>query len=181
MVADKLNHRLLRVFRKDLGMTQTEAAHAVGVKVRAWQFWESGERQPKEAHLPEIARVLKKTPAELCIGFSETLQEQSILMLLEMGRILKSFDSQDDPDGYWDKLFHCHEATLKTLRAGGIIPIANPMIEDRSRLSTETEVSVENVNVDSAIEEFTNGEHDDEFDDDVPNVGRINPYEDDDE
>ena len=30
--------------RKAAGLTQTQAAGMVGVKLRAWQYWEAGER-----------------------------------------------------------------------------------------------------------------------------------------
>ncbi len=38
-------HEKLRELRLKAGLTQTQAAELVGITLRGWQYWESGERK----------------------------------------------------------------------------------------------------------------------------------------
>ena len=174
----KLNPRLLRVYRKALKLTQIEVAKSVGVNLSGYQRWEYGDRNPTDENLINLSRALKKTPAELCINFSEALQEEAMLTVIEIKNILDTFQGDDE---YYEKLFHYHEALLKTLKAGGILhkAIPNPLIGDRDRLDHTRPTQVE-INPDDAAAEFIDGLHDNEFDEDVSNPNNINPYEEDD-
>ena len=127
-----------------------------------------------------MAKMLKKTPAELCINFSEALQEEAMLTVIEIKNILDTFKHTDENGEYYVKLFHYHEALLKTLKAGGILHqvVPNPLIGDRDRLKN-SDVSIPNINPDDAAAEFINGDHDDDVDEDTPNSANINPYEED--
>lgn len=175
----KLNPRLLRVYRKALGLTQKEVADAVGVNLNGYQRWEYGERNPTDENLVALAEKLKKTPAELCINFSEALQEEAMLTVIEIKGILATFKGDEE---YYDKLFHYHEALLKTLKAGGILHkvIPNPFIADRDRLDNSIPTPKE-IDPDDAAAEFINGDHDNDLDEDTPNSANINPYEEDDD
>lgn len=173
----KINPRLLRVYRKALKMTQPQVAKAVGVKLSGYQRWEYGDRNPTEENLIALATALKKTPAELCVNFSEALQEEAMLTVIEIKNILDTFHGEDE---YYEKLFHYHEALLKTLKAGGILhkTIPNPLIADRGRVADAITPPSE-MDPDEVAAEFMNGDHDDDHDDDVPNPNNINPYEED--
>ncbi len=46
-------------------MTQAQAAKRLGVLDQQWQRWESGERNPRLAKIPEIAAAIDVTPEEL--------------------------------------------------------------------------------------------------------------------
>ena len=51
--------------REKAGMTQTEAAKALGVNQSAVSFWESGKTQPRSAQLPKIAKLYGVTVDDL--------------------------------------------------------------------------------------------------------------------
>ena len=51
----------LREIRKKSGLTQTQAAQQVGVTPRAYQYYESGEREPGVRTAIRIAKALKTT------------------------------------------------------------------------------------------------------------------------
>lgn len=51
--------------REKAGMTQNEAAKALGVSQSAVSFWESGKTQPRSAQLPKIAKLYGVTVDEL--------------------------------------------------------------------------------------------------------------------
>jgi len=48
----------LRKARKAKGLTQKEAARAVGVSVRTWMSWEYGVRTPSLKHACRVAELL---------------------------------------------------------------------------------------------------------------------------
>nr|DAH53891.1 MAG TPA: Helix-turn-helix XRE-family like protein [Caudoviricetes sp.] len=48
----------IRKAREEAGLTQAQAAEALGIKVQNWQAYEYGTREPKEDMLEKIARVL---------------------------------------------------------------------------------------------------------------------------
>lgn len=51
--------------REKAGMTQTEAAKALGVNQSAVSLWESCKTQPRSAQLPKIAKLYGVTVDEL--------------------------------------------------------------------------------------------------------------------
>ena len=51
--------------REKAGMTQTEAAKALGVNQSAVSLWESCKTQPRGAQLPKIAKLYGVTVDEL--------------------------------------------------------------------------------------------------------------------
>jgi DNA-binding transcriptional regulator YiaG len=53
--------------REELGLTQAVMARACGVKLRQWQKWEYGERNPSASavRLVEVMRELKKSGSKL--------------------------------------------------------------------------------------------------------------------
>lgn len=57
--------RAMRRVRERQGMTQAQAAKRLGVLDQQWQRWESGERNPRLAKIPEIAAAIDVTPEEL--------------------------------------------------------------------------------------------------------------------
>ena len=56
---------LLRSYRKDADLTQTELAEAIGVSRNAIQYWESGKGKPNAAKTEVLCRFLKIPPAML--------------------------------------------------------------------------------------------------------------------
>lgn len=51
--------------REKAGMTQTEAAKALGVNQSSVSLWESCKTQPRSAQLPKIAKLYGVTVDEL--------------------------------------------------------------------------------------------------------------------
>ena len=52
--------------RIESGLSQEQAAAAVGIKVQNWQKYEYGEREPKESMLEKIASALGVGIDKLC-------------------------------------------------------------------------------------------------------------------
>jgi DNA-binding helix-turn-helix protein len=52
--------------RIETGLSQEQAAAAVGIKVQNWQKYEYGEREPKESMLEKIASALGVGIDKLC-------------------------------------------------------------------------------------------------------------------
>jgi transcriptional regulator with XRE-family HTH domain len=58
----------IRKAREVAGLSQEQAAQAVGIKVQAWQKYEYGERNPKDDMLEKIATALN-TDIEMLTTF----------------------------------------------------------------------------------------------------------------
>jgi transcriptional regulator with XRE-family HTH domain len=58
----------IRKAREVAGLSQEQAAQAVGIKVQAWQKYEYGERNPKDDMLEKIAAALN-TDIEMLTTF----------------------------------------------------------------------------------------------------------------
>ena len=56
----------LKETREKKGLTQTEAAQAIGVSVEAYRRWENGGGNPSPENMEKLKKVL---------GLKETLQE----------------------------------------------------------------------------------------------------------
>jgi len=70
----------MRQIRKDRGLTQIRAAEQVGVPVRKWQRWESGEATPRDyfgSLLVVFPEAKEQVLAELFPNFMETSNEES--------------------------------------------------------------------------------------------------------
>lgn len=57
----------LRSFRKQKGLTQQQVADRLGITVRAYQNYESGDRTPNLEKSFELARILGITVDELSV------------------------------------------------------------------------------------------------------------------
>ena len=55
----------LKAWRIGQGLTQTEAAHAVGVTKQCWSLWESGARLPHSPHMRVIMKCCGVKPDQL--------------------------------------------------------------------------------------------------------------------
>lgn len=55
----------LRHWRLKRGFTQEKLAQRVGVTLRAYQAWESGESEPRLGHAIKLARILTCTVEDL--------------------------------------------------------------------------------------------------------------------
>jgi transcriptional regulator with XRE-family HTH domain len=62
---EALHERLARM-RLAAGLTQREAAQALGIKSPSVAQWESGRSRPDLERLPVLARIYKVTIEELC-------------------------------------------------------------------------------------------------------------------
>lgn len=49
----------LKTERERIGLTQTEIAKTVGISIRAYKMYESGERIPRVDVVKRIAKILK--------------------------------------------------------------------------------------------------------------------------
>ncbi len=78
---------MLKGFREDLCMTQTEVAQALGVTVNAVASWENARRIPNPINRAELKRIYKMPPeADLlsCIRmYSKEELVQIVMNLLE--------------------------------------------------------------------------------------------------
>lgn len=74
----KLVGRALRALRDRAGMTQPEAADAMGVTVAAWQNYEAGKRQWKPALLRDVLAAIGATPEELAMARAHMQDEPQI-------------------------------------------------------------------------------------------------------
>ena len=173
-----LNGRLVRILRKNLGLTQTQLAESIGVELKTIQNWESGAHQPQEKYLFPLGETLGVAPAELKLNFYQLLQEEAIITLYK----LKDSLLMVDPEEYTDHLYTYHDAVLKTLKVGGIDPsLAWKNQNAADNIANTQEISSDNntsdSDIDSYIDEFENGDHDDAVDGDTPKVSKIDPYE----
>lgn len=55
----------LRRARETRGLTQTEAARAVGVSLETIQNWEAARSEPKASQVRDLARAYDTTPGKL--------------------------------------------------------------------------------------------------------------------
>lgn len=70
-MTNALTGEQLRAIRRELGLTQEEAAHLIGCTVGSWNRWEKGEHRPSRLALQAIARLCAQR------GVSITLTELS--------------------------------------------------------------------------------------------------------
>lgn len=77
--------KIIRTYRKRLGLTQEEVAKRLGVTTPAVNKWENGSNQPDVLLLSPIARLLGITTDEL-LSFHQQLTEQ------EVGQFMKELD-----------------------------------------------------------------------------------------
>ena len=68
---------VIRKYRKNLGLTQTEMAARLGVTTPAVNKWENNNSQPDITLLAPIARLLHITTDTL-LSFTEDLTEEEI-------------------------------------------------------------------------------------------------------
>jgi len=55
---------LCYLYRRALGLTQRQAASRARVSMRAWQYYEAGERRPPRRVLGQLARALNALPED---------------------------------------------------------------------------------------------------------------------
>ena len=59
----------IRILRKKAGLTQINAANALGVSIATFRRWEAGETAPTGTRIVELAKVLNVDPGEI-VGVS---------------------------------------------------------------------------------------------------------------
>lgn len=70
LLAEVKDHRRavgarLRELRKARGMSQEDAAHAVGVAVKTWSNWERGRTNPYDTNWRKIGKAFDVDPGEI--------------------------------------------------------------------------------------------------------------------
>ena len=55
----------IRILRKKAGLTQINAANALGVSIATFRRWEAGETAPTGSRIVELAKVLNVAPEEI--------------------------------------------------------------------------------------------------------------------
>lgn len=60
--------QLIRLYREQLGMNQSELARRIGVTPQAVQHWEQKNTSPRSSLIPVIAQVLGVEPRDLALG-----------------------------------------------------------------------------------------------------------------
>ena len=55
----------IRILRKKAGLTQINAANALGVSIATFRRWEAGETAPTGSRIVELAKVLNVEPSEI--------------------------------------------------------------------------------------------------------------------
>ena len=55
----------IRILRKKAGLTQINAAKALGVSIATFRRWEAGETAPTGSRIVELAKVLNVEPSEI--------------------------------------------------------------------------------------------------------------------
>ena len=172
-----LNGRFVRILRKKQKMSQTVLAEKAGVELRTIQWWEDGSHQPTEKNLFALAEALGVTPAELNLNFYQLLQEEAIITLFKLKQNLEMVD----PEDYDDHLYTYHDAVIKTLKVGGVdgsVAWKNNRAADNIEKDYGSQVDDDSeVDVDSIVEEFENGDHDDVVDENLPKASDIDPFE----
>lgn len=165
-----LNHRLLRAHRKALGLSQTEFAELIGIAHRSYQEWEAGRAQPKIENFERCADVLGITPAELQVGYSEFLQDESILCVLKLKKDLDN--TTVGSEEFYDKLHEYHQAVMKAFKVGGTSPdqIRSQKNKELQAQKTLANMDTNEFDADSIVQEFESGEHDNILDSDLPKV-----------
>lgn len=119
-----LNNKLLRIIRRQRGLTQAAVAEAAGVGITTYQNWEAGNNQPQHENLMALCTVLNTSATELILTLPETLQEEAMIALLDMKGDIQASKGDDD---YHDKLVRYHESLLKTIKICGGLPAQPPM------------------------------------------------------
>ncbi len=67
----------LAEMRERKGMTQVEAAKAVGVTRRTWQRWEHGVTPMPSSRIFTVARILDVSPGEIVAALAEARARQA--------------------------------------------------------------------------------------------------------
>lgn len=76
----KINE-VIKLKRKELGLTQEQVANALQVSIPAVNKWESGVSYPDITSLPVLARLLK-TDLNTLLSFKENLTDFEIVTIL---------------------------------------------------------------------------------------------------
>lgn len=96
---------VIRLYRKQLGMTQEEMAGRLGVTTPAVNKWENGNSNPDIELLAPIARLLHIS-LDTLMSFKEDLTE------IEIGEIIRTLDEKRNTEQY-DTAFHWAEGKIR--------------------------------------------------------------------
>lgn len=95
-----LKEQLLN-FRKNLGITQTEAGELFGVQLRTWQEWESGNTLPSRTTLILLEQYETNPP--VIPNITNMCSELRKRLGLNKGEMATLFGIQPNTWGYWER------------------------------------------------------------------------------
>lgn len=140
-----INNKLLRIIRRQRGLTQTDVAEAVGVTQGAYHRWESGQTQPAPDTVNALCEILNTSHAELTLTLPEVVQEEAMIALMDMKA--DTMESQGDDD-YHDKLVRYQDSLLKTIKMFGGLPKQTATVAAQPESSTADDKPAESADAD---------------------------------
>lgn len=146
-----LNNKILRIIRRQRGLTQNDVADAVGVTPVAYQHWESGKNQPQPENLNALCEVLNTSSTELLLTLPETLQEEAMIALMDMKADILLSKGEDD---YHDKLVRYHESLLKTIKTCGGLPVQPPVTASVEKPQSESTGTTDDSDIDDYVNDI---------------------------
>lgn len=84
-------HNRILDLRLTAGLSQDDLAAKVGVTRRVVSSWERGERSPRLADVPSIARALHVTPNDLCGWYDDRPRESDFTIPRDEAELLANF------------------------------------------------------------------------------------------